>query len=194
MKTKDSHSMQLHFKVESPANFVKMCCTIHFEKKEELSDYITVWHDAFDGASGDQLFEQFLEELFSGGCVIGEKELNQITDRAVQFLKTDPSCLDLKAAHDKARFKYWVYFIPEHKVYECDFAHHEDTIIHILADFFGNSIETYDSHTIKQFILNSFELKSYNSTVRTIAEDVTYIQYTAAHFAAEKKINRRTEP
>ena len=73
MKTKDSHSMQLHFKVESPANFVKMCCTIHFEKKEELSDYITVWHDAFDGASGDQLFEQFLEELFPGGLCYRRK-------------------------------------------------------------------------------------------------------------------------
>ena len=45
---------RLHFKVESPANFVKLVCTILFERKEELlEDYGSTWHDVFDGDAGD---------------------------------------------------------------------------------------------------------------------------------------------
>ena len=114
---------KLHFKVESPANFVKLACTILFERKEELlDDYGSTWHDVFDGEAGNQHFQRFMEELFPDGCTIGERELNQLTDKAIQFLKTDAFCLDIKAGHDKSRSAFWVYFIPEHKVYPCQFA------------------------------------------------------------------------
>lgn len=95
---------KLHFKVESPANFVKLACTILFERKEELlDDYGSTWHDVFDGEAGNQHFQRFMEELFPDGCTIGERELNQLTDKAIQFLKTDAFCLDIKAGHDKSR-------------------------------------------------------------------------------------------
>lgn len=70
----------------------------------------------------------------------------------------------------------WVSFIPEHKVYGCEFARHEETIIEILTAFFGKSIAGYSLDTLKHFILRSFEIRSDNSSVRSIAEDVDFIQ------------------
>lgn len=98
---------QLHFMVESPANFVRLACTILFEKRKAMAEWAATWHDVFDCANGEQLFLQFMEELFPDGCTIGEKELNRITDRAVRYLQTETRCLDLKAGHDKSRFTYW---------------------------------------------------------------------------------------
>nr|DAK79786.1 MAG TPA: hypothetical protein [Caudoviricetes sp.] len=167
---------RLHFMVESPANFVRLACTILFEKKEAMAEWAATWHDVFDCANGEQLFLQFMEELFPDGCTIGEKELKQITDRAVRYLQTETRCLDLKAGHDKSRFTYWVSFTPEHKVYGCEFARHEETIIEILTAFFGKSIAGYSLDTLKRFILRSFEIRSDNSSVRSIAEDVDFIQ------------------
>ena len=158
---------RLHFRVESPANFVRLACTILFEKRESMAEWAATWHDVFDCANG---------ELFPDGCTIGEKELKQITDRAVRYLQTETRCLDLKAGHDKSRFTYWVSFIPEHKVYGCEFARHEETIIEILTAFFGKSIAGYSLDTLKRFILRSFEIRSDNSSVRSIAEDVDFIQ------------------
>ena len=66
-----------------------------------------------------------------------------------------------------------------HKVYACSFARHEETIIDILTAFFGKSIGDYSLCALKQFILNSFEIKSDNSSVRSIAEDAEFIQQTA---------------
>lgn len=167
---------QLHFMVESPANFVRLACTILFEKREAMAEWAATWHDVFDCANGEQLFLQFMEELFPDGCTIGEKELNRITDRAVRYLQTETRCLDLKAGHGKSRFTYWVSFIPEHKVYGCEFARHEETIIEILTAFFGKSIAGYSLDALKRFILRSFEIRSDNSSVRSIAEDVDFIQ------------------
>ena len=96
---------KLHFKVSSPESFIKLACTILFERKEELlEDYGSTWHDVFDGDAGDQHFQRFMEDLFPNGCTVGESELNLITNRAVHFLKTDEACLDIKANHDTARF------------------------------------------------------------------------------------------
>ena len=47
---------QLHFMVESPANFVRLACTILFEKREAMSEWAATWHDVFDCANGEQLF------------------------------------------------------------------------------------------------------------------------------------------
>ena len=77
---------------------------------------------------------------------------------------------------NKSRFTYWVSFTPEHKVYGCEFARHEETIIEILTAFFGKSIAGYSLDTLKRFILRSFEIRSDNSSVRSIAEDVDFIQ------------------
>lgn len=183
---------RLHFMVESPANFVRLACTILFEKKEAMAEWAATWHDVFDCANGEQLFLQFMEELFPDGCTIGEKELKQITDRAVRYLQTETRCLDLKAGHDKSRFTYWVSFIPEHKVYGCEFARHEETIIEILTAFFGKSIAGYSLDALKRFILRSFEIRSDNSSVRSIAEDADYIQQVA-YFRCIRKNEKKEE-
>lgn len=175
---------KLHFKVESPANFVKLACTILFERKEELlDDYGSTWHDVFDGEAGNQHFQRFMEELFPDGCTIGERELNQLTDKAIQFLKTDVFCLDIKAGHDKLRSAFWVYFIPEHKVYPCQFAQHEETVIDILVDFFGVNVQKYSIEALQRFILGAFQIQSTNTSVRSIAADAEFIRRTVYYRA-----------
>lgn len=166
----------LNFRVESPENFVKIACTVLFGKREGLSDYATVWHDVFDGGAGDKRFRQFMEELFPDGCTIGEKELHQLTDRAIHYLKTETICLDIKAGHDMEQAVFWVYFIPEHKVYECDYGSHEEKVIEILTNFFGTDIMKYPVSVLKRFILGSFRIKSTQTTVGSIAADAEFIQ------------------
>lgn len=166
----------LHFSVKSPANFTKLCCTIRFENSDKMKELGYVWHKVFDGFEGDQLFQSFMEELFPEGCVIGENELIRITNRAIRFLETDVSCLDIKAEYDKRRFTYYVYFVPIRKVFECGFAQHEDTVIQILTDFFGKSIADFEPDKLKRFIISSFEICSDNSSISSIASDVHFIQ------------------
>lgn len=71
---------KLHFQAKSTANFVKLGCTILFEKGNRMDDLGAVWHEYFNGDTGDRLFQRFMEEAFPNGCVIGEKELMQMYD------------------------------------------------------------------------------------------------------------------
>lgn len=167
---------KLHFQAESTANLVKLGCTILFEKGNRMDDFGAVWHEYFNGDRGDQLFQRFMEEAFPNGCTIGEKELIQITNKAINFLETDVSALEAKAAIDKRRFAYWVYFAPTHTVSGCWFAEHEETVIQILVNFFGKSIEDFTPDDLKRFIIASFEIRSDNSSVRSIADDAEFIQ------------------
>lgn len=170
---------KLHFEVSSPESFIKLACTMLFEKSVEFSEWGSVWNEMFAGIEGEELFLGFTEELFPAGCIIGENELNKIMVKAVSFLKTDAVCRDAKIAYDKKRFSYWVYFIPGGKVFECQFAEHEETIIGVLADFFGKSIIDYNLNALKKFITNSFEIRSSQSSVSSIAEDIEFIQQSA---------------
>lgn len=167
---------KLHFQAKSTANLVKLGCTILFEKGNKVDDLGTVWHEYFNGDTGDRLFQRFMEEAFPNGCVIGEKELMQITNKAISFLETDVSALEAKAAIDKRRFAYWVYFAPTHTVSGCWFAEHEETVIQILTNYFGKSIEDFTPDDLKRFIIASFEIRSDNSSVRSIADDAEFIQ------------------
>lgn len=139
--------------------------------------------DELDSYTEDEVQEWFMEELFPDGCTIGEQELNKLTDRAIQFLKTDTICLDIKAGHDKARFTFWVYFIPEHKVYPCQFAQHEETVMDILVDFFGVNVLKYSVDALQKFILGAFQIQSTNTSVRSIAADAEFIQRTVYYRA-----------
>ena len=47
---------RLHFMVESPANFVRLACTILFEKKEAMAEWAATWHDVFDCAMANSFF------------------------------------------------------------------------------------------------------------------------------------------
>lgn len=175
--THRENSMEkLHFQAESTANLVKLSCTILFEKGNRMDDLGAVWHEYFNGDKGDRLFQRFMEEAFPNGCTIGEKELMQITNKAISFLETDVSALEAKAAIDKRRFAYWVYFAPTHTVSGCWFAEHEETVIQILTNYFGKSIEDFTTDDLKRFIIASFEIRSDNSSVRSIADDAEFIQ------------------
>lgn len=166
---------QLHFMVESPANFVRLACTILFEKEKQWLNGLPHGMTCSIVPMANSFFFSSWKNFSRMAAPLG-KELNRITDRAVRYLQTETRCLDLKAGHDKSRFTYWVSFIPEHKVYGCEFARHEETIIEILTAFFGKSIAGYSLDTLKHFILRSFEIRSDNSSVRSIAEDVDFIQ------------------
>jgi hypothetical protein len=170
---------KLHFKVSSPESFIKLACTMLFEKTDAHKEWGPVWNEAFAGIQGEELFLKFTEELFPAGCTIGENELNKIMARAVNFVKNDPLCIDAKNSYDKKRFPYWVYFIPERKLFVCEFAGHEETIIRALALFFGKSVIDYNLQALQKFIVNSFEIRSSRSSVSSIAEDVQYIQESA---------------
>ena len=61
---------QLHFMVESPANFVRLACTILFEKREAMAEWAATWHDVFDCANGEQLFLQFKRSVELGNNLI----------------------------------------------------------------------------------------------------------------------------
>ena len=178
---------QLHFMVESPANFVRLACTILFEKREAMAEWAATWHDVFDCANGEQLFLQFMEELFPDGCTIGEKELNRITDRAVRYLQTETRCLDLKAGHDKSRFTYWVSFIPEHKVYSFGCILQSDLpavkmshIIHAAKVSQYSSISNY----IAQFRPPKSKLRFFHSSINFFTGGFLQCLYLIVAFSA----------
>lgn len=91
---------KLHFEVSSPESFIKLACTMLFEKSVEFSEWGSVWNEMFAGVEGEELFLGFAEELFPAGCIIGENELNKIMVKAVSFLKTDAVCRGAKIAYD----------------------------------------------------------------------------------------------
>ena len=68
----------LHFKVSSPENATKLFCTILYERSDYAKEYGRVWHEAFDGEKGDELFARFLVELFPDGGMIGEPEVKRV--------------------------------------------------------------------------------------------------------------------
>lgn len=54
------------------------------------------------------------------------------------------------------RFTFWVYFIPEHKVYPCQFSQHEETVIDILVNFFGVNVQKYSVDSLQNLYLAHF--------------------------------------
>lgn len=178
---------KLHFGMESLPNFIKFCCAIIFENGNKLKELGGVWHKVFDGDNGDKLFQGFMEELFPNGGTIGIEELTQFTNKAIRFLETDISCLDIKAESDRQLLSSYVYFAPMHKVFVCGFAMHEDMVIQILVDFFGKSIMDFKTEQLRQFIINSFEIRSQNSSMRVIANDAAYIQKEVYRRSSIKK-------
>lgn len=68
---------QLHFKVKSPANFVKLACTILFERSEKLIELGYVWREVFNETDGEQLFQNFMEELFLKVAPLEKRNLSK---------------------------------------------------------------------------------------------------------------------
>ena len=167
----------LHYTINSPQNMVKLLCTVLFEKSEWCNEWATLWHETFDSAVGDKLFESFMTELYPEGTTITEAELKNIMLHAFKYLQSDEECLEQKAHQDKQRCASYVYFKPFHKVYKCRFGEHEDMVTKALRDFFGKDIQTIEDKELEKFIKNSFEIC--NTSINKILNDLDFIKQNA---------------
>lgn len=167
---------KINFSYESIGNFCKLLITILYEQSHTPRE-ITVFHQRFDSAKNDELFETFLAELWPEGIAIGEEELNVLLAHVERFMLKDQTTLDLFARYDKRRYNYYIYFKPDNIVYECKFAEHATMIKDICCDFFeGFSEEEILKVNMKRFILDNFEIKSDNSTIEQIANYSEFIR------------------
>lgn len=164
---------QVSFTYKSIGNFAKLLSTILYEK-EHTAKEITLWHMRYDGEETDALFEQFLEELFPAGGTLNVEEIKVLTNHAERFLNKDDLAIQQRAQYEKREYKSWVYFKIDKKVFPCDFAKHQETIKNICVDYF-KGFEKIDRGYLKKFILENFEIRSDNSTIERIANDVLYI-------------------
>lgn len=166
---------QLHFTYKSIGNFCKLLATILYEKSHTPRE-ITIFHQRFDDEKGDEMMEQFLMELFPNGANVSEKEIETLVAYIEKFMLKDKETQDLFVKYDKAHYSSYVYFKPDNKVYECDFAQHSKTVKEICCDFFkGFTKDELDPQYLKKFITENFEIRSDNSTIEQIANDCDYI-------------------
>lgn len=163
----------LSFSYKSIGNFMKLLATIRFEQTEPKEE-IAIWHGRFDNDEADELFENFLIELFPNGKTIQPEDVDTVVFRAKKFLETDEKVKEIRNASIRRRFDNWVYFKPTNTVYACEFAEHAETIRKICTDFF-KGFDELDVDYLKRFILSNFEIKSDNSTVESISKDAEFI-------------------
>lgn len=164
---------QVSFSYKSIGNFAKLLATILYEK-EHTAKEITLWHLRYDGEETDDLFEQFLEELFPEGGTLDVEEIKLLTNHAERFLSKDTLAIQQRVDYEKREYKSYVYFKIDKIVVPCGFAKHQETVRQICMDYFKD-FETIDENYIKKFILENFEIRSDNSTIEKIANDSLYI-------------------
>lgn len=167
---------QVYFSYKSIGNFAKLLSTILYEK-EHTAKEITLWHLRYDGEEADDLFEQFLNELFPEGGMLDVEEIKLLTNYAERFLFKDQLAKQQRVNYEKREYNNWVYFKIDQKLVPCDFAKHQETISQICVDYFKD-FEMVDEDYIKKFILENFEIRSDNSTVERIANDSLYIVHS----------------
>lgn len=165
--------MKLHFTYQSIGNLCRLLATIQFEKEASSRD-ISIWHQRFDREECDALFEKFLSDIYPEGATIGKEEINNLVSYAERFLDNDKEAQQIAVEYDKLSNPYWVYFKIDNKVYPCDFCRHSETITQICAEYF-KGFEEIDLSYLQKFIIENFEIKSRNSTVKSIANDARYI-------------------
>lgn len=166
---------KIHFTIQSPENFVRLCATILFEKDEqELERIGYAWHNLLDTDDGENLFKKFIDEVLPLGGMIGEPEIIAIKNKAIQYLDTNENALEFQANYDKKRYDSWVYFKPYHKVYQVGFCKHREKAEELLFDFF-NGIDDYDFEKFKRFIKENFEVCSENTSVESLVKDADWM-------------------
>ncbi len=164
---------QIAFTYKSIGNFAKLLSTILYEK-EHTAKEITLWHLRYDGEETDDLFEQFLNELFPNGGTLDVGEIKLLTNHAERFLCKDPLAIQQRVSYEKREYNSYVYFKIDQKVVPCEFAQHQQTVREICEDYFKD-FETIDKDYVKKFILENFEIRSDNSSIERIANDCEYI-------------------
>lgn len=150
-----------------------MLTTITYEKSHSARD-ISIWHERFDNAESDQLFEQFLVELFPEGKTIDVEDIGLVMNYAERFLEKDERAKEIKNNYVKRESYYWVHFKIDNVVHPCEFAQHSSMVTEICVDYFKD-FEDIDLDYLKKFILEHFEIRSDNTTIQQIAQNVQFI-------------------
>lgn len=168
-------SEMLHFQIESPENFLRLACTIRFQKNKKNLDRVGyAWQTLLDTDAGEELFHQFATELFPEGKTLDIDDIDAITSRALLFLDTDVDAKEIQAEYDKHRYSSWVYFKPYHTVYPVGYAQHNDKAKKLLYEYF-KGIEDYDTAAFQRFIRENVEIKSTVTSVEDIVKDADWI-------------------
>ena len=163
----------LHFTYQSIGNFAKLLTTITYEKNHSARD-IAIWHERFDNAESDELFEQFLVELFPEGQTLDVEDIELVMNYAERFLEKDERAQEIRNNYVKRNSKNWVHFKIDNVVYPCEFAQHSSTVTQICVDYFKD-FEHVDLDYLNKFILENFEIRSDNTTIQQVAQNTRYI-------------------
>lgn len=164
----------LHFSYKSIGNFVRLLVTIQFENTHNSRD-ISIFHQRFRNEP-DELFEEFLTELYPNGGTIGENEITNLTSYIHNFLQKDEAARDLYVTYDKHTYDSYVYFKPDKTVHYAEFGNHSNLVTQICCDYFKDfSPDEINLDYLKKFILENFEIKSDNTTVEKVSCDAAYI-------------------
>ena len=91
----NTNTEQIHFSYKSIGNFAKLLATILYEK-EHSGKEITLWHLRYDNDEADDLFEQFLNDIFPDRGMLNIEEIQQLMNYAANFLLKDQFLLPLK--------------------------------------------------------------------------------------------------
>lgn len=165
----------IHFKYKSVENFVRLLVTIQYEKTHNARE-IHLFHRRFD-KENDDIFYQFLIELFPEGGNIGEEELKALVKHIEHFLDTDEEAKDISVEWDMQHQSSYVFFKIDKKVYNCSYASHQQTVKNICVDYFkGFDPHELSVEMVEKFITENFVVKSDFSTAETIARDARYIR------------------
>lgn len=165
----------LHFRYESVENLVRLLVTIQFEKTQtERLKY--VFHKRLD-KENDDIFYQFLVELYPEGVTVGENEINALVSHIKHFLETDDEVKDFLVEWDMQHYSSYVYFKIDKKVHNCSYASHQQKVKEICCDYFrGFDPHDLSVEMVEKFIVDNFIVKSAFSTAETIARDARYIR------------------
>lgn len=164
----------VNFNYESVENVVRLLVTLQFEKTQSVRD-ICVYHKRFE-QEPDTIFGEFLEQVFPDGTVVDTPQITMLVEHICSFLKKDPVAKKLYVEYDKSNFPSWVYFKPDDVVYSVAFGEHTSTIQNICKDFFkGFEASELSRDYVKQFLRENFEIKSSNTTIENIIDDVDWL-------------------
>lgn len=165
----------ISFRYNSPENFTRLLCEIVYEQTHTPRE-ISIYHKRFDNEA-DTFFYNMLVKLYPNGATIDEKAINECVKFIDNFLANDERAKDIKAEYEWANCDSGVYFDIDKKVYYCRSSSHQQTIKNICVDYFkGFDNRELSEEYVRHFILEHFRVKSYFSTVETIANDARYIR------------------
>ena len=164
----------LHFSYQSIGNICKLLVTILFEKQKTERE-ISVFHQRFDSYKADELFEQFLTELYPEGVTVGEQEINRLVEYVAHFMEKDERCKDLFVEYDKAICDSYVYFIPDKIVIPAPMGSHCEIVQNLCIDYF-KGFKTIEFDYLKKFLRENFEIKSRFTDIDTVVADARRIK------------------